>query len=76
MYAKRLKTRGQVFGYVKSNLDAKIFNLTESQTYKVSSYTGYRPSVMTPLYENVYVVKFNDDDTVSTMKYLGKFKIQ
>ena len=76
LYAKRLRTRGQVFGYVKSNLDAKIFNLTESQTYKVSSYTGYRPSVMTPLYENVYVVKFNDDDTVSTMKYLGKFKIQ
>ena len=76
MFAKKLKTRSQVFGYVKENLDAKIFNLTESQTYKVSSFTGYRPSLMTPLYENVYVVKFNDDDTVSTMKYLGKFKIQ
>jgi hypothetical protein len=76
MFAKKLKTRSQVFEYVKSNLDAKIFNLTESQTYKVSSFTGYRPSLMTPLYENVYVVKFNDDDTVSTMRYLGKFKIQ
>ena len=76
MFAKKLKTRSQVFGYVKENLDAKIFNLTESQTYKISSYTGNRPSLMTPLYENVYVVKFNDDDTVSTMKYLGKFKIQ
>ena len=74
--AKKLKTRSQVFGYVKENLDAKIFNLTESQTYKISSYTGNRPSLMTPLYENVYVVKFNDDDIVSTMKYLGKFKIQ
>ena len=76
VYTKKLKTRSQVFDYVKSNLDAKIFNLTESQTYKVSSFTGYRPSLMTPLYENVYIVKFNDDDVVSSMKYLGKFKIQ
>ena len=75
-FVKKFKTRANVYEYVKNNLDAKIFQLTESQTYKISSYTGCKPSLMTPLYENVYVVRFNSDDTVSSINYLGKFKIQ
>lgn len=75
-FVKKLKTRGNVFEYVKNNLGAKIFQLTESQTYRVSSYTGYKPSLMTPLYENVYVLRFDSDDNVSLIKYLGKYKIQ
>ena len=73
---KTFKTRSDVFGYVKNHMDAKIFPMTESQTYKVSSYNGYRPSLMTPLYENVYAVRFSDDDKVTGIRYLGKFKIQ
>ena len=75
-FVKKLKTKANVYEYVKNNLDAKIFKLTESQTYSVSSYTGYKPSLMTPLYENVYVVRFDSDDNVSSIKYLGKYKIQ
>ncbi len=74
--AKRFKTKANVYEYVKNNLDAKIYKLTESQTYNVCSYTHNKPSLMTPLYENVYVVRFDDDDNVSSIKYLGKFKIQ
>ena len=65
-----------MYEYVKNNLDAKIYQLTESQTYTICSYTHNKPSLMTPLYENVYVVRFDNDDNVSSIKYLGKFKIQ
>ena len=74
--AKRFKTKANVYEYVKNNLDAKIYQLTESQTYTICSYTHNKPSLMTPLYENVYVVRFDNDDNVSSIKYLGKFKIQ
>lgn len=74
--AKRFKTKANVYEYVKNNLDAKIYELTESQTYTICSYTHNKPSLMTPLYENVYVVRFDNDDNVSSIKYLGKFKIQ
>ena len=74
--AKRFKTKANVYEYVKNNLDAKIYQLTESQTYTICSYTHNKPSLMTPLYENVYIVRFDNDDNVSSIKYLGKFKIQ
>jgi hypothetical protein len=74
--AKRFKTKANVYEYVKNNLDAKIYQLTESQTYTICSYTHNKPSLMTPLYENVYVLRFDNDDNVSSIKYLGKFKIQ
>jgi hypothetical protein len=73
-FVKNLKTRQDIFEYVKNNMNAKIYEFTETQTYNISSEQGYVPSLITPLYENVYAVKFDGDD-IAMIKHIGKFKI-
>jgi hypothetical protein len=45
------------------------------QTYQLNSDKGYTPSVATPLYESVLLVKLDKMDNVTDKVYLGKFKI-
>ena len=75
-FVKKLKTRKDILSYVKNSATARFDKMTETQTYTVYSTEGYVPSLATPLYENVYVIKMKDDSNVESIKHLGKFKIQ
>ena len=45
------------------------------QNYTLVSEHNYTPSVATPLYESVMLVKFDKMDRVIEKNYLGKHKI-
>jgi hypothetical protein len=46
-----------------------------AQTYQIISDKNYTPSVATPLYESVVLIKLDKMDNVVEKTYIGKFKI-
>ena len=75
-FRKAMKTRVDVMKFVKSNSDAVLKEAVKSQTYDVYSNMGYKPSVATPLYESVMLVKFDSDNNIEKKEYLGKNKVK
>lgn len=74
-FVNKLLERSDCAGFAKSSKLAKFIPYDVKQNYTLMSEKMYVPSVATPLYENVLLVKFDKMDRVVDKKYLGKHKI-
>lgn len=61
--------------FAKSSKLAKFMPFESQQEYTLTSDRGYTPSLATPLYESVVLVKFDKMDNVVSCVMLGKHKI-
>ena len=61
--------------FAKTSKLAKFMPFESKQEYTLVSDKGYTPSVATPLYESVVLVKFDKMDNVTDKIVVGKFKI-
>ena len=73
---RRMLTRSDVMKFVKSNNNARIMESAYDHTYEITDYRGYAPSVSTPLYESVMLVKFDNEGNITGKHYIGNNKIQ
>lgn len=70
-----ITNKTDVMKYIKENENARISHKSD-ETYTITNKFGYVPSIATPLYESVMLVKFDKNDNVETKIYLGKTKIK
>ena len=74
-FRKALLERSDCAGFAKTSKLAKFMPYDMKQNYTLVSEHNYTPSVATPLYESVMLVKFDKMDRVIEKNYLGKHKI-
>ena len=74
-FVNSLVERSECSAFAKSSKFSKFMPYETKQTYKLVSEFNYTPSVATPLYESVLLVKFDNMDHIIDKKYLGKHKI-
>jgi hypothetical protein len=74
-FRKALLERSDCAGFAKTSKLAKFMPYDLKQNYTLVSEHNYTPSVATPLYESVMLVKFDKMDRVIEKNYLGKHKI-
>lgn len=74
-FVNSLVERSECSAFAKSSKFSKFMPYETKQTYKLVSEFNYTPSVATPLYESVLLVKFDNMDRIIDKKYLGKHKI-
>ena len=74
-FVKALLERSDCASFAKSSRLAKFMPYDIKQSYQLISENMYTPSVATPLYESVLLVKLDKMDRVIEKNYLGKHKI-
>lgn len=74
-FRKALLERSDCAGFAKTSKLAKFMPYDMKQNYTLVSEHNYTPSVATPLYESVMLVKFDKMDRITEKNYLGKHKI-
>lgn len=74
-FRKALLERSDCAGFAKTSKLAKFMPYDLKQNYTLASEHNYTPSVATPLYESVMLVKFDKMDRITEKNYLGKHKI-
>ena len=74
-FRKALLERSDCAGFAKTSKLAKFMPYDMKQNYTLVSEHNYKPSIATPLYESVMLVKFDKMDRVIEKNYLGKHKI-
>lgn len=74
-FRKALLERSDCAGFAKTSKLAKFMPYDLKQNYTLVSEHNYTPSVATPLYESVMLVKFDKMDRITEKNYLGKHKI-
>ena len=75
IFRKALLERSDCAGFAKTSKLAKFMPYDMKQNYTLVSENNYTPSVATPLYESVMLVKFDKMDRITEKNYLGKHKI-
>ena len=73
---RKMNTRSDIMNYAKSHDNASVMKFESVQTYKIHNQFGYAPSDVTPLYESVMFVKFDENDNIEEKIYLGNNRIQ
>ena len=74
-FRKALLERSDCAGFAKTSKLAKFMPYDMKQNYTLVSEHNYKPSIATPLYESVMLIKFDKMDRVIEKNYLGKHKI-
>ena len=74
-FVSKLNERYDCTSFAKSSRLAKFMKFESTQNYQLVSENNYTPSLATPLYESVLIVKIDKMDNVTEKVYLGKFKI-
>ena len=74
-FVSKLNERYDCTSFAKSSRLAKFMKFESTQNYQLVSEHNYTPSLATPLYESVLLVKIDKMDNVTEKVYLGKFKI-
>ena len=74
-FRNKMITRSDVMNYVKNSDSARIMKFESCHTYSISNVYGYVPSDLTPLYESVMFVKFDDNDNIEGKIYVGNNRI-
>jgi hypothetical protein len=74
-FRKALLERSDCAGFAKTSKLAKFMKYDTVQNYTLVSEHNYTPSVATPLYESVLLVKLDKMDRIIEKNYLGKHKI-
>ena len=74
-FRNKLLERSDCANFAKSSKLAKFMKYENKQNYELVSEKMHTPSIATPLYESVVLVKFDKMDNVSDAVYLGKKKI-
>ena len=74
-FVDKLLERSDCASFAKSSRLAKFMPYDINQKYSLVSENMYSPSVATPLYESVVLVKLDKMDNIVEKNYLGKYKI-
>jgi len=74
-FVKALLERSDCASFAKSSRLAKFMPYDIKHSYQLISENMYTPSVATPLYESVLLVKLDKMDRITEKNYLGKHKI-
>ena len=74
-FVNKLLERSDCAGFAKTSKLAKFMKYDTVQNYTLVSEHNYTPSVATPLYESVLLVKLDKMDRIIEKNYLGKHKI-
>ena len=74
-FVSKINERCDCTGFAKSSRLAKFMKFESTQNYQLVSESNYTPSLATPLYESVLLIKLDKMDNVTDKVYLGKFKI-
>jgi hypothetical protein len=74
-FVNKLLERSDCAGFAKTSKLAKFMKYDTVQNYTLVSEHNYTPSVATPLYESVLLVKLDKMDRIVEKNYLGKHKI-
>jgi hypothetical protein len=74
-FVNKLLERSDCAGFAKTSKLAKFMKYDTVQKYTLVSEHNYTPSVATPLYESVLLVKLDKMDRIVEKNYLGKHKI-
>ena len=74
-FRQSLLERSDVYAYVKTRQNAKLYEGATESLFTVDREFGYVPSLSTPLYESEMLIKFDKSGKITEKVYLGKARI-
>lgn len=75
LFVNKLNEKSDCTRFAKSSKYVKFMPYEQKQTYTIKSSMNHVPSVSTPMYESIVLVKFGKLDTISEKIVLGKKRI-